>query len=80
MIAKKSIVAGIVSPGGGFRVVVEKRHDIHCHVFPGERLYILPGVKVTEPVSFDKVPNLIKKVEDYVAEQEQKISFSYSSG
>jgi hypothetical protein len=48
----KSVVAGIVNKDGGLRVVVTKAWRLRHHVQKGERLYIVPGLKVKEPVPF----------------------------
>lgn len=45
-----SAVAGILKPDGGFRVVVTPRWRMKYHVGPGERLFVVPGLTVHEPV------------------------------
>jgi hypothetical protein len=66
----KSAVAGIVDRGGGLRVVVGPRSNMRFHVAAGERLFIVPGFKVQEPVPWGKDQvDLIARVEAYVASQ-----------
>lgn len=50
----KSSVAGIVKPDGGFRVVVTEAHRMRHHVKSGERLFVVPGLKVREPIPWGK--------------------------
>ena len=61
----KSRVAGIIDRGGGFRVVVTDG-DFMAHVNPGERLVIVPGYTVEEPVPVEDYAKLVKVVEDYI--------------
>ena len=66
----KSAVAGIVDVKGGLRVVVTQRRRMKYHVALGERLFIVPGLKVQEPVAWGKdQADLIARVEAYVASQ-----------
>lgn len=60
-----SRIAAIIDRGGGHRIVVTDG-DFLCHVSPGERLCVLPGVMVQEPVPFEDYPKLVKMVEDYL--------------
>ncbi len=66
--AKKSLsaVAGILSPEGYFRVVVTQRWRMRHHLAKGERLFVVPGYLVQEPVKWDHIPLLIRKVELYI--------------
>jgi hypothetical protein len=45
-----SAVAGIVDAKGGFRVVVTQLDAMHCHVGPGEQLFVVPDMMFQEPV------------------------------
>lgn len=62
----KSAVAGIVKPDGGFRVVVAHRSTLKYHVAKGERLYIVPGFLVDEPVPYESQANVIDRAQRYV--------------
>lgn len=64
----RSHVAGILSMDGGLRVVVTRRKgdfERH-HRRPGERVLIVPDLRVKEPVPWDKIPWLIGRVERHV--------------
>lgn len=61
-----SNVAGIIDKDGGFRVVVTQRWRYHHHVAAGEKLFIVPGYEVREPIPWDDIPSLIKRVELYI--------------
>ena len=63
----RSSVAGIVDVNGGLRVVVTERWRLHSHVGHGERLFIVPGLKVQEPVSWGRVPDVIEAVRQHIA-------------
>lgn len=62
-----SVVAGIIDKKGRLRVVVTQRWRIRHHVKTNERLFVLPGLKVQEPVPWDDIPSLIHKVHVHVA-------------
>jgi hypothetical protein len=62
-----SDVAGIIDNKGGFRVVVTERHRFKHHVAKGERLYVVPGMKVQEPIPFENIHGIVTKVEEYVS-------------
>lgn len=64
-----SEVAGIVDKRGGFRVVVtERRRDFRHHVGKGERLFVVPGVYVQEPVPFEEIYPLVCAVEQHITD------------
>jgi len=65
----KSAVAGIIDQNGGLRVVVTQRWRMRYHVKKGERLFIVPHLKVQEPVLGKDQIDLIARVESYVASQ-----------
>ena len=67
----RSSVAGIVDSTGGLRIVVSKKWQMRYHVQNGERLFIVPGLKVQDPVSWEDQPSLINIVENYI---KQKLS------
>lgn len=47
---EKSLVAGIVKPDGGFRVVVGSHHSLVANCDSKERMFVVPGLYVEEPV------------------------------
>lgn len=64
----QSAVGGIVGPDGRVRrVVVSERWRLHLHVRYDERLVIVPGLLVEEPVPWNEIASVIQQVEDYVA-------------
>lgn len=63
-----SAVAGIVDASCGLRVVVGPAANMRAHVALGERLFIVPGLIVQEPVLTGQAGDLIQKVEQYVAQ------------
>jgi len=65
--AYPSAVAGIVnSKGEVARVVVTQPWLFHHHVKPGERLFIIPGLRVREPLSIGQAIPVIEAVKQYV--------------
>lgn len=63
-----SAVAGILDSYGCLRFVVSQRWRFKHYVRPDERLFIVPGLKVQEPVPWDDIPRVIAKVEAYIDE------------
>jgi len=62
-----SSVGGIVGPDGCVRrVVVSERWQLHLHVQKDERLVIVPGLLVEEPVPWNEIAGVVQQVEDYV--------------
>jgi len=61
-----SAVAGIMDARGGLRVVVTQRWRMRYHLEKGERLFVVPGVQVQEPVPWDDIPALIETVQKHV--------------
>lgn len=61
-----SAVAGIIDRHGYFRVVVTQRWRMKNHVKKDEILFIVPGFTVKEPVAWNYVPVLIRRVELYI--------------
>ena len=63
-----SAVAGILDRGGGFRVVITQPELMHHHVGPGERLFVVPGLMVQEPVEDSaQIRDLVGRVERHIA-------------
>jgi len=62
-----SSVGGIVGPDGCVRrVVVTELWRMRHHVQQGERLVIVPGLLVEEPVPWNEIASVIQQVEGYV--------------
>jgi hypothetical protein len=62
-----SSVAGILKPDGGFRVVVTELRRLRHHVQPGERLFVVPGLKVREPIPWgQKQADVIRAAQIHV--------------
>jgi|SRR6516162_5282561 hypothetical protein len=64
-----SAVAGILDTKGGLRVVVTQRFRMRHHIGKGERLFVVPGYEVEEPVPWDDIPELIERVKKHVQQQ-----------
>ena len=58
-----SVVAGIVDDLGGFRVVVERPDYVADHILSErkEEAFVIPWFWVHEPVSWERVPSVIKR-------------------
>lgn len=66
MVRVLSRVAGIIDKNGNLRVVVTDG-CLNCHIANmQERLFVVPGLFVQEPVNVRYWPELVKIVEDYV--------------
>ena len=65
---QKSAVAGIIDGDGNFRVVVTERWRMRHHVGKDERLFVVPKLRVQEPVSLGNVPALIELVQKHIEE------------
>lgn len=63
-----SSVAGILDKQGGLRVVVTQRRRMHHHVAKGERLFVVPGLEVQEPVPWNDIPAVVELVHRHVNE------------
>lgn len=61
-----SDVAGIIDRKGGFRVVVTQRFRMRHHVKKGERLFVVPGLKVQEPIPFEDIYGIVSQVEEHI--------------
>ena len=51
---------------GGMRVVITDG-DPYAHLTaPGERLIIVPGYTIEEPVPLEDIPGIVAKVEEFI--------------
>ena len=66
--SRSSAVAGILDPYGGLRVVVDQDNKFRHHVRCDEMLFVVPGLRVHEPVPWHKIPFVISSVEQHIAE------------
>src|SRR5262245_23701656 len=64
----KSAVAGILDTYGGLRVVVAHRWRMQFHKRHDELLFVIPKLRIREPVPWEKIPWLIASVERHIAE------------
>jgi hypothetical protein len=62
----KSHVAGIISPNGAVRYVVTEKWRFKYHLQPGERLFVVPKLRVREPIVWEQIPTLINAVNDHI--------------
>jgi len=62
-----SQIGGILEVGGGVRTVVTQDWRFRFHVGDGERLFVVPGVWLFEPIPFDMWPWVVGKAEIHVA-------------
>lgn len=63
-----SAVAGILDPYGGLRVVVDRDSKFRHHVRCDEMPFVVPGLRVREPVPWHQIPFVIASVERHIAE------------
>jgi len=64
-----SAVAGIVDKRGGLRVVVACKETLGHHLTEGERIFVVPGMLVQEPVPWDEIPAVIERVQKHVVKK-----------
>lgn len=63
-----SSVAGVIDKEGHFRVVVTQRWRMRYHISDGELLFVVPGLKVKEPVALGNVHYLVCRAQECVEE------------
>lgn len=69
MTKKPSAVAGILDKQGGLRVVITQKWRMSHHVKKRERLFVLPDVKVQEPVPIEECGALVERVQQHVTRE-----------
>ena len=62
-------VAGILDKNGGLRVVATQLDGFKEHVGEGEKLYIVPGMLVPEPVPWEEIPDVILTVQKHISKE-----------
>ncbi len=67
-----SHVAGILSPDGGTRTVVGQPEDLRDNTLPGERLYVVPGFRIREPVPWGMIPAVIEAAQQQILKDTKK--------
>lgn len=63
----RSAVAGVLERSGAVRVVIGPAGNMQYHVTAGEKLFILPGIEVEEPVAWDSIGDVVEMVTRHVA-------------
>lgn len=63
-----SSVAGIIDKDGNVRTVVTEHHRFRFHVHAGERIFVVPGLLVREPVEWGLIPFVVASAEQAVAD------------
>lgn len=63
-----SSVGGIVDREGHTRTVVTEYWRFRFHVHKGERLFVVPGLLVREPVEWGLIPYVIASAERAIAD------------
>lgn len=61
-----SEVAGILDKYGCLRIIVTQQDRMKYHVKQDELLFVVTGFKIEEPVSWNYIPVLIRRVELYI--------------
>ena len=61
-----SVLAGILDPRGGIRVVITPESQIPHHLNDGERAFIVPGVTIDRILPSEEYPKLINQAMEYV--------------
>jgi hypothetical protein len=56
-------VAVVFDRGGGYRVVIDQVDQFHFHVNEGEKLLVIPGLNVQEPISIAQFAGLTPLIE-----------------
>lgn len=62
---ESSAVAAVVDRKGGIRVVVTEPWRMKFHVGNGEKIYVVPGVRVREPVSIGDASFVVEMATAY---------------
>lgn len=62
----KSSVAGIIDQWGGLRIVVAHPRSFKYHLAPGEKLFVVPNMKVEEPVPYFDWPMIEKATRKHI--------------
>ena len=62
-------MAAVVGLDGGWRVVIDQRDALKHHVGKEERLVVVPGFWVQEPVSWEGIPSVVERVERYLSKK-----------
>jgi len=64
---RKSNIAGVMDSYGGLRVVVTERWRMKHHQRHDELLFIVPNFRIAEPVPWERIPEVVARVESYIA-------------
>jgi hypothetical protein len=63
---EKLRVAGIVSSDGGLRVIVGPLRSIYANLNDGEKLFILPKIKLRDHAEWNAIPGIVSTVKNHV--------------
>ncbi len=64
----RSAVAAILDGYGGWHVVVAPRKGLQHHLHPGQRMLVVSGFTVQEPIPWHEIPIVIGRAEAYILE------------
>jgi hypothetical protein len=67
-LSKFSRIGGILDPYGGLRFIVARKYQFRAHVRCDELLFVVPGVKVVEPVPWEQIPWVISRITQHINE------------
>ena len=62
-----SVAAGVVDKNGGLRIVVTQPWLVRNHLFEGERSFVVPKLRVREPLTISQAAPIIETVKKHVA-------------
>lgn len=60
---RASRLAGIVDTYGGIRFIVTHKSHLKHHVRPDELLFVVPHLLVHEPIAWNDIPMVIRRIE-----------------
>jgi hypothetical protein len=63
--AKPSRLAGVLNIRGECRTVISNG-CLTCHLFAGERLFIVPDFTIHEPVPWSRLPEMVRRAERHI--------------
>lgn len=62
-----SFLVAVHDHGGGMRTVVTNYWDIKNHEGPDEKVYVVPKVRIAEPVAWEDIPKAIYAAEKFLS-------------
>lgn len=67
--SRASRLAGIIDTYGGIRFVVTHKRNLRHHVKSDELLFIVPNLLVHEPIAWNDIPSVVRRIEIETAKQ-----------